>query len=199
MAETFEQSTKQGYPIIYRGTKAPVAFRGGAGDQYVVCHGYDVSTGEWGQGTYGDDLKCAISEADGRACENDRANGGRRYEIDLELLRSEAEALAFQGLPSPSLFERKQLADIMYYASEYAAYSNLFDDFVDAWDSGLSENQRELAWDSLDEESRHKLLAVTALHHSSADWDLVADEFQKRMEVCIEEDALDDPEFLLCD
>lgn len=50
MTAKFANTSKQGYPVIYRGQKAVVLFRQDAHDPYVVAHGYDEERGDWSQG-----------------------------------------------------------------------------------------------------------------------------------------------------
>lgn len=44
------------------GTGTALVKRPGAVEEYVVCHGYDPEAGDWGHGTYRDDLAHAVEE-----------------------------------------------------------------------------------------------------------------------------------------
>lgn len=61
---SFGSRSKQGYPIIYRGYDAPVLFREGHEEPYVVAFGYDDSRGDWSQGFYTGCLSAAVNRAD---------------------------------------------------------------------------------------------------------------------------------------
>lgn len=60
----FAKRSRQGYPIIYRGYDAPVLFREGHEEPYVVAFGYDDSRGDWSQGFYTDCISVAVNRAD---------------------------------------------------------------------------------------------------------------------------------------
>lgn len=62
---SFADRSVNGYPIIYRGEKAPVLFRKGSFEPYVVAFGYDEDDGDWSHGSYtSDDIRDAVNRAD---------------------------------------------------------------------------------------------------------------------------------------
>lgn len=85
MTEKYKDKSRQGYPVIYRGLRAPVLFRQSPHQPYVVASGYDAATGEWAQGTYLDDLKEAMAEADGAPESEVRAGDEGRLDADADL------------------------------------------------------------------------------------------------------------------
>ena len=115
MTAEYTATSKQGYPIIYRGQKAAVLFRQTPHQPYVVAHGYDEERGDWSQGSYLDDLKEAMMEADGL----DKGTSASAWEPDPDFLREASKRLASDAAWPESYYERYLVAATEWYAQCY--------------------------------------------------------------------------------
>ena len=60
----FKEQSKQGYTVIWRGSRAAILLRrSNPYHPYVVAWGYDEEAGDWSHGSYHADLVEALREA----------------------------------------------------------------------------------------------------------------------------------------
>lgn len=176
-------TSKQGYPVIYRGQKAAVLFRQTPHQPYVVAHGYDEERGDWSQGSYLDDLKAAMAEADGEDVPN-----REQWAPDADFLREAAEAIAESPWTGGYYHKRYLVAATEWYAWRYL--DNLSEIIASlANDAGVD-------WGLLDERERTGVLAGIAFNHAKADWASIEEkgDFDVRRWECIANDIAREPD-----
>lgn len=178
MTAEYTNTSKQGWPVIYHGKKAPVLFRQTQHQPYVVAHGYLEEYGNWGQGSYLDDLKAAMAEADG----TDMHDGNERWTPDPDFLHEAAEALVASVAVTPSYYERYLVAATEWYVQCYL--KNLLEVIVPLF------NDADIDWRFLSERERAGVIAGIAFTHTKADWDNIDErgDFDIRRWECIAND-----------
>ena len=183
MTAEYTATSKQGYPVIYRGQKAVVLFRQTPHQPYVVAHGYDEERGDWSQGSYLDDLKAAMAEADG-----EDASNLEQWAPDADFLREAAEALV-ESAWTPGYYHKRYLGA----ATEWYAWHYL--DNLDEIIASLSSDAC-VDWGVLDDRERTGVLAGIAFNHAKADWASIEEkgDFASRRWSCIADDIASDPE-----
>lgn len=151
---------------------------------YVVAHGYLEEYGNWGQGSYLDDLKAAMAEADG----TDMHDGNERWTPDPDFLHEAAEALVASAAVAPSYYERYLVATTEWYVQCYL--ENLLEVIVPLL------NDANIDWRFLSERERAGVLAGIAFNHAKADWASIDErgDFDIRRTECIADDIASDPE-----
>lgn len=182
MTAEYTDASKQGYPVIYRGKKAAVLFRQSPHQPYVVAHGYDEERGDWSQGSYLDDLKAAMAEADGEDVPN-----REQWAPDADSLREAAEALIESTWTAGYYHKRYLVAATEWYAWRYL--DNLSEIIASlANDAGVD-------WGLLDDRERTGVLAGIAFNHAKADWADIdgKGDFESRCSACIFGDIARDP------
>lgn len=182
MTAEYIDASKQGYPVIYRGKKAAVLFRQSPHQPYVVAHGYDEERGDWSQGSYLDDLKAAMAEADGEDVPN-----REQWAPDADSLREAAEALIESTWTAGYYHKRYLVAATEWYAWRYL--DNLSEIIASlANDAGVD-------WGLLDDRERTGVLAGIAFNHAKADWVDIdgKGDFESRCSACIFGDIARDP------
>lgn len=184
MTAEYTATSKQGWPVIYRGKKAVVLFRQTPHQPYVVAHGFLEEYGNWGQGSYLDDLKAAMAEADG----TDMHDGNERWTPDPDFLHEAAEALVASAAVAPSYYERYLVATTEWYVQCYL--ENLLEVIVPLL------NDANIDWRFLSERERAGVLAGIAFNHAKADWASIDErgDFDIRRTECIADDIASDPE-----
>lgn len=183
MTAEYTATSKQGWPVIYRGKKAVVLFRQTPHQPYVVAHGYLEEYGNWGQGSYLDDLKAAMAEADGEDAPN-----FEQWAPDADFLREAAEALV-ESAWTPGYYHKRYLVA----ATEWYAWHYL--DNLNEIIASLS-NDACVDWGVLDDRGRTGVLAGIAFNHAKADWASIDErgDFESRCSACIADDIASDPE-----
>lgn len=183
MTEKYTNSSKQGYPVIYRGKKAVVLFCQTAHQPYLVVHGYSEEYGVGGQGSYHEDLKAAMAEADGAG----RLDSNEHWAPDAELLHEAAEALVESTWMQGFYFKRYLVAATEWYAWRYL---NNLHELIEPLLRDAS-----IVWSVLDDRARTGALAGIAYNHVLADWDNIDEEgdFESRCCACIADDIATDP------
>ena len=182
MTAEYTATSKQRYPVIYRGQKAAVLFRQSPHQPYVVAHGYDEERGDWSQGSYLDDLKAAMAEADGEDVSN-----REQWAPDADSLREAAEALIESTWTAGYYYKRYLVAATEWYAWRYL--DNLSEIIASlANDAGVD-------WGLLDDRERTGVLAGIAFNHAKADWADIdgKGDFESRCSACIFGDIARDP------
>lgn len=183
MTEKYTATSKQGWPVIYRGKKAVVLFRQTPHQPYVVAHGYLEEYGNWGQGSYLDDLKAAMAEADGEDAPN-----LEQWVPDADFLHEAAEALVESAWTPGYYYKRYLVAATEWYAWHYL--DNLNEIIVSlANDAGVN-------WGLLDDQKRTGVLAGIAFNHAKTDWASIDEkgDFESRCSACIFGDIASDTE-----
>lgn len=183
MTAEYTATSKQGYPVIYRGQKAAVLFRQTPHQPYVVAHGYDEERGDWSQGSYLDDLKAAMAEADGEDVPN-----REQWAPDADFLREAAEAIVESPWTAGYYHKRYLVAATEWYAWHYL-------DNLDEIITSLS-NDAGVDWGLLDERERTGVLAGIAFNHAKADWASIEEkgDFDVRRWECIADDIAREPD-----
>lgn len=183
MTAEYTATSKQGYPVIYRGQKAAVLFRQTPHQPYVVAHGYDEERGDWSQGSYLDDLKAAMAEADGEDVPNHE-----QWAPDADFLREAAEAIVESPWTADYYHKRYLVAATEWYAWHYL-------DNLDEIITSLS-NDAGVDWGLLDERERTGVLAGIAFNHAKADWASIEEkgDFDVRRWECIANDIAREPD-----
>lgn len=183
MTAKFTNTSKQGYPVIYRGQEAVVLFRQDAHDPYVVAHGYDEEWGDWSHGSYFDDLRKAMMEADGL----DKSRNTSSWEPDPDFLREAAKRLAFDAAWPESYYERFLIAATEWYAQ---CYRENFQELIAAL-----LRDADIDWLLLNDCQRTSLLAGIAHNHSMADWANIEEkgDFASRRWSCVADDIASNP------
>lgn len=184
MTAEYTATSKQGWPVIYRGKKAVVLFRQTPHQPYVVAHGYLEEYGNWGQGSYLDDLKAAMAEADG----TDMHDGNERWTPDPDFLHEAAEALVASVAVAPSYYERYLVATTEWYVQCYL--KNLLEVIVPLL------NDANIDWRFLSERERAGVLAGIAFNHAKADWASIEEkgDFASRQWSCVADDIASNPD-----
>lgn len=182
MTAEYTATSKQGYPVIYRGQKAAVLFRQSPHQPYVVAHGYDEEWGDWSQGSYLDDLKAAMAEADGEDVPN-----REQWAPSADFLREAAEAIV-ESTWTPGYYHKRYLVA----ATEWYAWRYL--DNLDEVIASLA-NDAGVDWGLLDDRERTGVLAGIAFNHAKADWADIdgKGDFESRCSACIFGDIARDP------
>lgn len=182
MTAEYTATSKQGYPVIYRGQNAAVLFRQTPHQPYVVAHGYDEERGDWSQGSYLDDLKAAMAEADGEDVPN-----REQWAPDADFLREAAEAIV-ESTWTPGYYHKRYLVA----ATEWYAWRYL--DNLDEVIASLA-NDAGVDWGLLDDRERTGVLAGIAFNHAKADWADIdgKGDFESRCSACIFGDIARDP------
>jgi len=183
MTAEYTATSKQGYPVIYRGKKAVVLFRQTTHQPYVVAHGYDEEQGDWSHGSYLGDLREAMTEADGEDAPNCEL-----WAPDADFLRQAAEALV-ESTWTPGYYHKRYLVA----ATEWYAWHYL--DNLSEISASLA-NDADVDWDDLDDWARTGVLAGIAFNHAKADWAWIngKGDFESRCSACIADDIASDPE-----
>lgn len=183
MTAEYTATSKQGYPVIYRGQKAAVLFRQTPHQPYVVAHGYDEERGDWSQGSYLDDLKAAMAEADGEDVPN-----REQWAPDADFLREAAETIVESPWTAGYYHKRYLVAATEWYAWHYL-------DNLDEIITSLS-NDAGVDWGLLDERERTGVLAGIAFNHAKADWASIEEkgDFDVRRWECIANDIAREPD-----
>ncbi len=184
MTAKFTNTSKQGYPVIYRGQKAVVLFRQDAHDPYVVAHGYDEKRGDWSQGSYFDDLRKAMIEADGM----DTYSAATSWEPDPDYLKEAAKRLAADAALPECYYERFLIAATEWYAQ---CYLENFQELI-----AVLHRDADIDWLLLNDCQRTSLLAGIAHNHAMADWANIEEkgDFASRRWSCIADDIASDPD-----
>lgn len=184
MTAKFTNTSKQGYPVIYRGKKAVVLFRQDAHDPYCVAHGYDEEWGDWSHGSYFDDLRKAMIGADGM----DMYSAAISWEPDPDDLKEAAKRLAADAALSESYYERFLIAATEWYAQCYLENS------LELIAALLRD--ADINWLLLNDCQRTSLLAGIAHNHAMADWANIEEkgDFESRRSACIADDIASDPD-----
>ena len=184
MTAEYTATSKQGYPVIYRGQKAAVLFRQTPHQPYVVAHGYDEERGDWSQGSYLDDLKEAMMEADGL----DKGTSASAWEPDPDFLREASKRLASDAAWPESYYERYLVAATEWYAQ---CYRENLQELIAA----LSRDA-DIDWRLLDDGKRASILAGIAYSHAMADWASIEEkgDFATRCWECVADDIASNPD-----
>lgn len=183
MTAEYTATSKQGYPVIYRGKKAVVLFRQTTHQPYVVAHGYDEEQGDWSHGSYLGDLREAMTEADG----TDVLENCDQWAPDPDFLHEAAEALVASVAVTPSYYERYLVATTEWYVQCYL--KNILRVIVALF------NDADIDWRFLSERQRAGVVAGIAFTHAKGDWDNIDErgDFDTRCWECIADDIAREP------
>ena len=148
----------------------------------MVAHGYDEERGVWCQGSYLDDLKAAMAEADGEDVPNHE-----QWAPDADFLREAAEAIVESPWTAGYYHKRYLVAATEWYAWHYL-------DNLDEVIASLA-NDAGVDWGLLDDRERTGVLAGIAFNHAKADWADIdgKGDFESRCSACIFGDIARDP------
>lgn len=184
MTAEYTATSKQGYPVIYRGKKAVVLFRQTPHQPYVVAHGYNEEQGDWSHGSYVGDLREAMMEADGL----DKSRNTSSWEPDPDFLREAAKRLAFDAAWPESYYERFLIAATEWYAQ---CYLENFQELIAAL-----LRDADIDWLLLNDCQRTSLLAGIAHNHAMADWANIEEkgDFASRRWSCVADDIASNPD-----